>query len=205
MKNIILPIVISVTLVACDGTDEPAPTERNTAAAAADSPRMIVDSIFPVEEEIRRFKAARNGASASELTNASASRDALVERFIKAVETRDTADISRMVLNAAEFIDLYYPTSMFAKPPYKQSPEIRWLLIQENSNKGITRLLARYGGQPIRLTDYTCAEEPKAEGSNRLWDRCRVTWNLQPSPMRIFSMIVERNGRFKFFSYANDL
>jgi hypothetical protein len=203
MRKTYKAAVTSVLLLACQAADEPAEME-SAPSRAADSPRSVTDSVFPVEEEIRRFKAARQGASTSELTGASASRDALVGRFIKALESSDTADIRRMALNAAEFIDLYYPSSMFSRPPYKQSPEVRWFLIQQNSNKGITRLLSRYGGQKVTVLDYNCAPEPTVEGENKLWDRCTVNWNLQPSPMRIFSTIIERNGRFKFVSYAND-
>lgn len=189
-------------LLAC-GADDHA-TATKSAYAAVDSPRNVVDSIFPVEEEIRRFKSAR-GSSASALADASTSRDALVTRFIKAVAANDTADLRRMVLDAAEFIDLYYPTSMFARPPYKQSPELRWFLMQENSTRGVVRLLDRYGNQSIQLTHYECASEPAIEGKNTMWDRCIVSWNLQPSPIRIFSTIIERDGRYKFMSYANDL
>jgi hypothetical protein len=174
-------------------------------AEQPDSQRTVIDSIFPVEEAVRRFKAARNGVSATELQNGSTSRDELVERFINALEHQDTAALREMILNVGEFIDLYYPSSIYFRPPYKQSPEVRWFLMQENSNKGITRLVQRYGGQPTGFSGYTCADTPIVEGDNRLWDRCVVTWKLQPSPLKIFSTIIERGGRFKIMSYANDL
>jgi hypothetical protein len=203
MKNVIA-IAIGLLLAGCRPADQPTQAELIT-QQSPNSPQAIVDSVFPVEEEIRRFKVARSGASASVLTGGSASRDALVKRFIAAVQANDSVDIRRMVMNAAEFIDLYYPTSMFATPPYKQSPELRWFLIQENSNKGISRLLSRYGGKPIKLVDYNCAAVATVEGDNKLWDRCVVQWNQKPSPVRIFSTIVERHGQFKIMSYANDL
>lgn len=173
-----------------------------------DTIRNVVDSIFPVEEEIRRFKAARNGAGATELTNASDSRDALVRRFIKAIEMRDSADLRRMAMSAAEFIDLYYPHSAYTKPPYKQSPELFWFLLQQNSEKGIKRLLERYGGRPANFTSYSCNQNPLVQEKNRFWSECVVHWQPTPdapSPLRIFNVIMEREGRFKFVSYANDL
>ncbi|MGQ0814171.1 MAG: hypothetical protein ACT4O1_06860, partial [Gemmatimonadota bacterium] len=73
-------------------------------------------------------------------------------------------------------IDIYYPSSIYVKPPYKQSPELVWFLMQQSSEKGIKRALDRYGGL--------------AEVS---------------SAIRLFGPIMERDGRFKFLSYANDL
>jgi hypothetical protein len=191
-----------ITLLSCAPDEQPAHTAGRARSVPAG---IVVDSSFPVEEQIRRFKAARSGAAATELTGGSASRDALVARFVTAVANHDTADIRSMALNAAEYIDLYYPSSMFAKPPYQQSPELRWFLMQELSNRGISRLLQRYGGQPIALRAYRCAAQPIVEGENKQWDRCVVSWNLQPSNLRIFSTIIERDGRFKIMSFANGL
>lgn len=202
MKSQLIYVLAMVTLSACRA-EEPA-----VSTTLADTPQVVIDSIFPVEEEIRRFKVARNGASATELKDASETRDALVVRFMKALEARDSADIRAMVLDAAEFIDLYYPTSVHSQPPYKQSPEITWFLLQQNSEKGIKRALERYGGVAPHFEGYTCNSEPKVEQANRFWEQCTVRWAPvpgAPSPMRIFGTIIERDGRFKFVSYANDL
>jgi hypothetical protein len=192
-----------VALAACRVEDR-----ATTAAGGADTPRVIVDSVFPVEEEIRRFRAARPGAPVTELANASTSRDALVERLMLALAARDTAELSAMLMNAAEFIDLYYPTSIYARPPYRQSPELLWFLMQQNSQKGIGRALARYGGVPPHFEGYTCDPEPMVWGANRFWEQCAVRWSPvpgAPSPFRLFGGIIERDGRFKFVSYANGL
>lgn len=170
--------------------------------------QTVVDSIFPVEEEIRRFKAVRNGATATRLTHASESRDALVKRFIAAIEASDSADLRAMTISAAEFIDLYYPSSIYAKPPYKQSPELFWFLLRQNSEKGIKRLLERYSGTSLNFRSYSCNEQPLIQAENRFWSECVVRWSPTrdaPNPMRIFGVIMEREGGFKFVSFANDL
>ncbi|HEY0672240.1 MAG TPA: hypothetical protein VGD27_08245 [Longimicrobiales bacterium] len=165
----------------------------------------VVDSIFPVAEEMRRFKAARHDVRARNLAHGASSRDQLVHRFITALERADTAALRGLIIDASEFIDLYYPSSIFARPPYHQDPELRWFLIQENSNKGLTRLLRRFAGQPTGFRGYHCAPEPTIEGKNKVWDRCRVEWGASSAPVRAFSTIIERDGRFKILSYANDL
>lgn len=182
---------------------------QTTAAPAPDAASQgVVDSIFTVEEDIQRFKAARGNPSATRMNNASPSRDALVERFIKAIEVRDTAEMRAMVINDAEFIDLYYPTSMYVKAPYKQSPDLVWFLMQESGAKGSGRMLDRFGGRPANYEGYICSPEPIVRGANRFWGECAVRWTPAPgaaSSLRLFGPIMERDGQFKFVSYANDL
>jgi hypothetical protein len=179
---------------------------QTAAAPATDTvSRGVVDSIFTVEEDIARFKAARANAAARELTGGAASRDALVQRFIRAVETRDTADLRAMVLSDAEFIDLYYPTSMYVKPPYRQSPDLVWFLMQESGGKGFRRVLERFGGRESSFTGYVCAEKPIVRDVNRFYGACTVRRSAAPGHIRLFGPIIERNGQFKFLSYANDL
>lgn len=177
-------------------------------AQKPDTIRNIVDSIFPVEEEIRRFKAARNGLVATELDHASTSRDAVVQRYLTAVQKRDTADLRAMTLNAAEFIDLYYPTSMYSHAPYKQSPEIVWLMMQQNSDGGLRRVLDRFGGQTTHLQSYACEPEPRTEGQNRFWDECSLRFTAESKAQQsavLFGPIIERGGRFKILSFSNSL
>lgn len=198
-------VVLSIVtgLSACK-REEP----RTLSATAPDTIRGAVDSIFPIEEEIRRFKAARGNVSASGLENASASRDELVRRFMRGLEARDTAELQAMATNPAEFIDLYYPTSIYSKPPYKQSPELVWMLIQQSGEKGIGRALQRYGGMEQKFEGYECDDEPLVSGENQVWEGCVVRWSPAPdipSPIRLFGPIIEQDGKFKFVSYANDL
>lgn len=203
MRNVkqLLVFVGLVLAVACGGGKSPHPPDATVTTA----PRTIVDSVFPVAEEIRRFKAAHGGSTAAELQGGAQSRDELVRDFVRALEQHDSASLRAMVLTAGEFIDLYYPTSMYAQPPYRQSPELRWFLMQENSNKGIGRLLQRYGGRPTGFQGYDCAATVQIEGQNHIHDRCTVAWSQRPTTLRAFSTIIERDGRFKFMSYANDL
>ncbi|MGQ0816380.1 MAG: hypothetical protein ACT4O1_18275, partial [Gemmatimonadota bacterium] len=134
MKNLVTMLLVVTGLFACK-RGEP----QTLATPPQDEIRGVVDSIFPIEEDIRRFRAARGGVSATELANADTSRAALVDRFMRALEDRDTAELRAMVITPAEFIDIYYPSSIYGKPPYKQSPELVWFLMQQSSEQGIKR------------------------------------------------------------------
>lgn len=160
-----------------------------------------VDSIFPPDEQLRRFRLGLEPADT--LRHAAADRADLVARFRHALEHHDTLALRRLVLDRAEYGYLYYPGSRYTRPPLQQDPGIAWLLLQANSEKGIARVLRRFGGTPLPFATHQCGSEPEREGRNSLWTGCVL--GTGDSATRLFGSIIERDGRFKFVSYANDL
>jgi hypothetical protein len=80
--------------------------------------------------------------------------------------------------------------------------------MDQNSRKGLMRLLREYGGKPLHVEGYECPGEPVAEGSNRLHDHCTVRLRDGEGRMenvRWFGSIIEREGRFKLMSVSNRL
>lgn len=208
-STIAFSFLAACALAGCRG-DEPRSAHAApvpSAPSAAPAPGTYVDSILPPEEEQRRF---REGIVAPDgLTGGAESRDALVRRFVRAVEAGDTAAVRAMIVSRAEFAYLYYPESEFARPPRRTSPALLWFLTMEESEKGIGRLLARRGGWPLGFAGYACNPAPRAQGANRLWHGCRATLRDSEgggtTEVRLFGPILERGGRFKFLSYQNDL
>lgn len=164
-----------------------------------------VDSIIPLAEALRRFRAGL--APVQALAGGAPSREALAARFVQALAKLDTAAVRAMVLDRAEFAYLYYPGSDLARPPRAQAPALAWFLMRQNSEKGITRALRRLGGQPLTLHALTCDGEPRRQGEIRVWSGCTVAVGTADGAtadrQRLFGSIVERDGRFKFLSYAN--
>lgn len=204
MKHAIALCLLGIAaLAACDARanagqpDTPTADEQHT---------EYVDTVFPMDEEIRRFR-EMVGRTVTEFDLSEPSRDALVARFVAAVEAADTATLVRLALDPAEFIDLYFPHSMYTAAPYELSPEVVWTLISSGSQKGLTRILRRYAGRTLGFSGYRCEGEPKVEGPNRLYDTCLldITAGERTGPIRLFGSIIERDGRFAFVSYANDL
>lgn len=168
--------------------------------------RGVVDSTFPIEEEIRRF-AATVDSLPSRLREGAASREALVQRFVRAVETLDTLELVRLVLQRDEFIALYYPHTRFTRPPYELAPGLLWFQMQNVSGRGIGRLLARDGGRPLGVTRVACGTEPVVEDRNRLWASCQVLVRDSAGgerPRQLFGTILERDGVWKFLGYNNE-
>lgn len=171
-------------------------------------PGYVVDSILPVEEELRRFRTALPGDSVVALSNGSRSREALVQRFVKSLARNDTTDLLAMVVGGREFADLYYPESPYMHAPYRQSPALAWSLIQNPSTSGLTRLVRRLGGKPITYVSQRCDPTIVHEGHNVRYTGCLVRIVDERGDTvtkRWFGSILERGGRFKFLSYTNQL
>ena len=170
-------------------------------------PRYVIDSILPVEEQLRRFRLAIGGAPVTALSGGSATRDDLVRRFMKALVTGDSIELRAMAVDAREFADLIYPESPSTKPPYQQDPALVWRSIQNPSASGFKRLVKRAGGVPVKLAKYSCDPKPTTQGKNRLWSGCLLSLEGEQgdtSTHRFFGTIVQRDGQFKFMSYRNE-
>lgn len=65
-----------------------------------------------------------------------------------------------------------------------------------------------YGGRWLRLLSYDCGQEASREGDNTIWGPCVLRCRSERGDtlrLRLFSQIIERDGRYKFLSYANKL
>ncbi|MEX2472594.1 MAG: hypothetical protein WEA34_10460 [Gemmatimonadota bacterium] len=193
-----------IPLVACRaGGEQPEGREGDTVAASG----RVVDSIFPMEEQIRRFQATVADTPTT-FRGGSASRDGLVEAFLSAVQARDADALAALTMDRAEYAFLYYPYSAFARPPYELPPEIHWLQVQNTQSRSLTRLFQQLDERTLDPRGYRCDGEPVASGPIRIWENCFV---LVPGgtedvvEQRLFGSVLEHDGRFKFLSLSNEL
>jgi len=169
-------------------------------------PGYIVDSVRPIEEELRRFRAAVGGKPVTVLSNGSSSREELVKRVVRAVAVRDSADLRAVTLTSREFADLVYPSSPYTHPPYRTPPGLVWMQISQPSETGLKRLLARRGGTTFEYVDHSCQPTPERQGRNTLWTDCQVRVigpTRETLTQRWFGSIIERDGVYKIVSFAN--
>lgn len=206
-------LVLAVTF-GCARYDANATTDSaladSVARARSDSvtraqPGYVIDSIFPIEEEIRRFNAEL--VRPDSLIGGARSRAELVRRFEKALARQDTAGLLELIVSRAEFGYFVFPESPYARPPYKTKPAIVWMQLLSDSERGLSRLLERVAHEQIRISGLQCLAEAEREGRNRYWRHCTV--NLRDSTgasrrLQLFGQIVERDGRMKFLSYSTD-
>jgi hypothetical protein len=161
--------------------------------------------VLPVAEALERFQ--RGLPRVSRLEDAAPSRDDLVRHFMAALESGDSAGLARLHVSRAEYAFLYYPTSVYTRKPYELSPDIAWLLSEQNSRKGRDRIIRRLAGKRLTLRGYECGPAVR-EGKNRFWRSCRVEYTDptvgQRVTKRLFGPIIEREGSYKLLSYSND-
>ena len=172
------------------------------------TPGYVVDSLLPPEEEGRRFRAAASGDSATAFVGGDASRDALVRRFVRSLAASDTSALRKMVVTPREFVDIYYPGSLYVRGPYHQPVGFAWRMIQSASDAGFRRLLQRASGQPLVFLSERCEPRVVHEGLVDRYTGClvRIVDSRGDSvTKRLFGSIVSYRGAFKFLSYANDM
>jgi hypothetical protein len=196
MRGLSLLVAVIVAGAGC-GDREIRAAERGGAA--------VVDSAIPIEIALERFR--RGMPKPAGLTGGSKSREELVRGFVAALEGRDTAALRHMVLHKDEFAWLYYPSSRLSRRPYELPPALLWFQMQGESEKGASLLLSDRAGSPLGYVGHECGSE-REEGGNRIYGHCvlrRVIPAGDTLGERLFGLVLERGGAFKFVSYANKL
>jgi hypothetical protein len=187
-------VVVAIIASTCSGHDAQSPTPIASAL-----PRVPVPTIA---SELATF---RSGMIAPRTLAGPSSRDSLVRLFERALATRDTKGLERLLITREEFAYLYYPDSKMARPPYELGPDVMWMQVRSQSDRGLRRLVARYGGRKFRIQGLDC--EPREQQNAIVIHQCGVRLNagLDSAATRLFGSIIEREGRFKFVGYANRL
>jgi len=168
-------------------------------------PDYVVDSIFPIEEQLRRFRSGL--PRVTRLAGGAPSRDSLVRAVVRAVELDDSAATRRLTLSISEFAWLLYPTSEYASGPMEQAPQLNWFMLESASERGRSRLHARLGGHPLGFQSTVCPDAPVRQGNNLLQGNCLVRLRSSDAgvvTMRLFSTLVSRDGIWKVLSWGND-
>jgi hypothetical protein len=114
-------------------------------------------------------------------------------------------------VSRAEFAWIVYPAHIYSRPPYELDPALFWLQLNAETDKGLHRLLARFGGHPLRLAGMHCTRDTLqlASAGGTLWGECRVRFQEAETgdgavERKLFGSIVERDGHARLLSYAND-
>jgi hypothetical protein len=198
MVSILVAAPAMLILGSCGGQSRATEPPKDTAGT--------VYSAVSWSEALHRFREGL--APTDSLVGAATSRPALMQAFVRAVERRDAAALERLALSRQEFAWIYYPTNPQAVPPYDLSPSLYWFLLEGRSRKGLAHLLTDRGGRPLRYVGVRCDSTVSREGENTVTGPCSVL-RLQERgdtiAERLFGLVIERRGRWKFVSYANKL
>ena len=207
-----LAVLAILAGLACRGADDRPPPAAGEVAGSAQAAAPSVTAADRAPAELDSALAAalahfRDRLPRTDtLRSALPSKDAVVRQFMDLLARRDTMGLARLHLSRSEWAWIVYPESRYTRAPHRQRVDIAWMLIIERSNAAAARLLARRGGQPLRVVGWECATTPEPEGRTLYWGRCVVSFRDSTGRTRterLFSSIVERDGRFKIGSYSN--
>lgn len=166
----------------------------------------VIDSVFPMEEMIRRF---REGLPETRvLDGGAASRQELATQFVAALAKKDEPTLGRLTLSRAEFAWIFFPNTPNATRDNGLPPTLLWSQTVLASEKGISRALDRIGGGALTLDHLDCPNVPITQGAIRLHSGCVVRLTKADGSKfngRLFGAMVEHAGRFKFAGYSNDM
>lgn len=147
-------------------------------------------------------------ARVSDLTGGVANREELVRAYLQALRAQDTASLRHLALDRGEFGWIYYPTNPQAHPPFDLEPGLFWFMTSQHSAKGLGKALESLGGRPFQYAGHSCDTSASHEGENTVYGPCLVRLVQAPGDtvqIRLFGLVIERHGRWKFVSYANKL
>lgn len=203
MNRTLLGAIVALALLAgCGPTD----LEGGSQAGQQTHPPVttVVDSAFPVDVMLERFRADLPGETTA-LDGGFETPDALVREMLDLLAAADTAGFERLAINRGEFAWLVYPASPMSRPPYELPPALMWFRAQQENRIGVLRMLRELGEREYPFFALRCPAEPASEGDNRMLGGCTVLLDEDGNEeRRLFGTLVERDGRWKVLSFAND-
>ena len=177
---------------------------RDQASAAtgdsASTPKSAVsDSQYTAAYMIAAFRKSVPQHPDKFGAGATTNRDSLLIKYAQALDTKDTAAFTAMRISVSEYAWLYYLEMPQSKPPYELDPDVLWMQLNSQSNKGLGRLTDRVSKSGFGLKSYDC-DSVQQLGAVIL-HHCHMTGSDVTVPVTV----IERDGLFKFTSYANQL
>ena len=205
VRAALISIVVAL-LVGCDRPSAEQAGGRSAIERWDSAPARavgVVDSIHSPEEALRRFHV---GLANPGVLDGPVSRDTLIHRFFEAVRRRDLVRLNELAVNRAEYAYLVFPQLDVSRPPYRQPPEVAWLLLEAARGSGMAKLVNQAANR-FELLAYDCPSAARAEGAVRVQAGCvvRVREGGRERNIRLFGKLVEVGGRWKFLAYDSDL
>ncbi len=134
------------------------------------------------------------------------SPEELVRGFASALSAKDRTAMDRLRISREEYMSMVWPELPVSKiEQWKSQSGFVWSQHAAKSDSGLRKLLERFGGKTLEIRSVTFDKPAKEYATFKLHVRPLVEFADLPGKPDIdpvVGTIMERAGRFKFFSYS---
>jgi hypothetical protein len=141
------------------------------------------------------------------LANTFSSEHALADRVLGALAARDIAALQALSLSEREFREAVWPELPSSRPEMNVPVEYAWRTLAQNSAGHLYETIRAHGGRRYDLVRVQFDRETSRYGSFTVLRGSRLIVRDERGTqlhLRLFGSILERDGRFKLFSYVAD-
>ena len=147
------------------------------------------------------------GRSPSALSNSHGSSESLARAVLSALEKRDVNALNTLALNEQEFRDHVWSELPAARPERNLPISFVWGDLHQKSDTNLRQTIAKYGGNSYELVSIRFVRGSTDYRSYRVHRESEVTVTDREGrkqDLRLFGSVLEKDGRFKVFSYVVD-
>jgi hypothetical protein len=147
------------------------------------------------------------GAFSRPVSNSYESPEALARAVLSAVERRDANALGALALNKEDFGEHVWPELPAARPERNLSVNFVWGDLNQKSNVTLRDTLAVHGGKTYEFISIRFLGDTTAYKSYRVHRESELTVrdaDGTEQQLRMFGSVLEKDGRYKVFSYVVD-
>lgn len=141
------------------------------------------------------------------LPNAHESPQALSRAVLAAIEQRDADALRMLALNKADFIEHVWPELPSARPERNLTAVWVWGDLNQKSNIMLRETLAEHSGRKYTLISVRFLGATTQHMSYRVHRESELSVRDASGTernLRVFGSVIEKDGRYKVFSYVVD-
>ena len=145
------------------------------------------------------------GESRAPLAHSVESPEALARAVLKAIEQRDSDALHALAINRQEFAEHVWQELPAARPERNLSVSYVWGDLNQKSNIMLRETLAAHGGKKYDLVSVRFLGETTRYPSYLVHRESELTvgdTSGHEQNIRLFGSVIEKNKRFKVFSYV---
>ncbi|OFW18173.1 MAG: hypothetical protein A3H97_00930 [Acidobacteria bacterium RIFCSPLOWO2_02_FULL_65_29] len=147
------------------------------------------------------------GCSGAPLKNGRESPDALARAVLDAVARRDGDALRALTFDEEEFRELVWPDLPASRPERNLPFGYVWTDLRRKSDAGLASVLEAHGGRVLDLVGVSFRAETTQYRTFLVHRDSQVTVRdatRRQQVVQLFGSVIEKDGRFKVFSYVVD-